>query len=116
MWTQIHYFWSLDPSNGKLVAKLARAALDGNAASRYLLAAILDIQAENDPERKPPPELLLGAADAGEPMAQIAVGGMYELGKDVAKNMETARRWYALAAAKGNVYAIDRLRFIGTPR
>jgi TPR repeat protein len=30
--------------------------------------------------------------------------------------METARRWYALAAAKGNVYAIDHLRFIGAPR
>lgn len=116
MWMQVQYLWVLEPSNGKLVARLARAALDGNAAARYLLAAILDIQAENDPERKPPPELLRGAAEAGEPMAQIAVGAMYEQGKDVAKNMETARRWYALAAAKGNVYAIDHLRFIGAPR
>jgi TonB family protein len=116
MWMQIQYFWNLEPSNGKLVARLARAALDGNAAARYLLAAILEIQAENDPARKPPPALLLGAADAGEPMAQIALGAMYEQGKEVAKSMETARRWYALAAAKGNVYAIDHLRFIGAPR
>jgi TonB family protein len=116
MWMQIQYFWNLEPSNGKLLARLARAALDGDAAARYLLAAILDIQADNDPARKPPPELLLGAADAGEPMAQIAVGAMYEQGKDVAKNMEMARRWYTLAAAKGNVYAIDHLRFMGAPR
>jgi TPR repeat protein len=60
-------------------------------------------------------ELKINAADLGEPMAQIALGAMYVEGELVGKDMDEARRWYARAAAQGNVYAIDRLRYFGAP-
>ncbi|CAH0307268.1 hypothetical protein SRABI118_04630 [Massilia sp. Bi118] len=113
MWLPMQYFWTLEPSTGRLMQRLAKAALEGNARSRYVLGAILEIQGKTERERSASLELEFGAAEGGEAMAQLAVAAMYEHGTQVGKNLEEARRWYGLAAAQGNVIAIDRLRFIG---
>jgi TonB family protein len=112
MWTVIHYVWTLEPSEGKTVTRLSKAAIEGDAASRYLLGAFLDAHATTDAERNKAHDLQVSAAEAGDPMAQVAVGGMYEKGKRLPKDMDAARLWFGLAAAQGNVYAIDHLRFI----
>lgn len=112
MWTIVHYGWTLEPSDGKMVTRLAKAALAGDAASRYLLGVFLEPRAASEAERKQAHDLQVSAAEAGEPMAQVEVGGMYEKGKRLPKDMDAARLWFGLAAAQGNVYAIDHLRFI----
>jgi TonB family protein len=114
MWTRVHYIWTMDPSNGKMFSRLKQAALDGDATSRYLLGAYALARAKTDAERDAAMALQRMAAEAGVPMAQVAVGAMYERGKTVPRDLAEARRWYGLAAAQGNVYAIDYLRLIGT--
>jgi TonB family protein len=114
MWTRVQYIWTMDPSNGKMMSRLKQAALDGDATSRYLLAAYALARAKTDDQRDQAMALQRTAAEAGVPMAQVAVGAMYERGKNVPRDMAEARRWYGLAAAQGNVYAIDHLRLIGT--
>jgi TonB family protein len=114
MWTRVQYIWSMDPSNGKMMSRLKQAALDGDARSRYLLAAYALARVKTDDQRDQAMALQRTAAEAGEPMAQVAVGAMYEHGRTVPRDMAEARRWYGLAAAQGNVYAIDHLRLLGT--
>jgi protein TonB len=115
MWMQVPYIWALDPSYAKLAPKLAEASFGGNAGARYLLGVVLERRAKSEAERREAMQLTVSAAELGEPMAQIALGERYEDGKLVDKDMDEARRWYARAAAQGNVYAIDHLRFIGAP-
>jgi TonB family protein len=116
MWTIVEYFWTLDPSDGKLVARLVKSAQNGDAASRYLLSAFLLPRAKTEAETSNLLKLQISAAEAGNAMAQGAMGGIYEQGKQVAKDMDEARRWFALAAAQGNLFAIDHLRFIDEAR
>jgi TonB family protein len=113
MWTRASYVWTMDPSNGKMMSRLKQAALDGDPRARYLLAAYALARVNTDDQRNQALALQRTAAEAGEPMAQVAVGAMYERGKTVPRDMAEARRWYGLAAAQGNVYAIDHLRLLG---
>jgi TonB family protein len=114
MWTRASSVWTTDPSNGKMMSRLKQAALDGDARARYLLAAYALPRVKTDEQRDQAMALQRTAAEAGEPMAQVALGAMYEHGKTVPRDMAEARRWYGLAAAQGNVYAIDHLRLLGT--
>jgi TPR repeat protein len=77
------------------------SGLDGDATSRYLFGAYAQARAKTDAERDAAMALQRIAAEAGEPMAQVAVGAMYERGKTVPRDMAEARRWYGLAAAQG---------------
>jgi TonB family protein len=113
MWTMVQYFWMFTPPNGRLVQRLAKAALAGDTRSRYLLGAILHVQATTDAERNKALEVERSAAEAGEPVAQAALGSMYEDGKLVPRDLTKARYWFGLAAAQGNVVAMDYLRLIG---
>jgi TonB family protein len=113
MWAQIQYVWRIDPSNGKTLKRLKQAALDGDAQARYVLAAIIGSRAKTEEEREAALTLVKVAAEAGEPMAQIALAQKYESGKQIPRDMDEARRWYAKAAEQGNVVAIDRLRLSG---
>jgi TonB family protein len=113
MWTSIQYLWSIDPSNGKTLAKLKQAALDGSAQARYVLSAIIESRAKTDEERAAALKLVALAADGGEPMAQVSLARRYESGKQIPRDMAEARRWYGKAAEQGNVIAIDHLRLIG---
>jgi TPR repeat protein len=78
-----------------------------------VLAAIISSRAKTEEEREAALTLVKVAAEAGEPMAQIALAQKYESGKQIPRDMDEARRWYAMAAEQGNVVAIDRLRLIG---
>jgi TonB family protein len=117
MWQNITYVWRIVPNNGVMVKGLAKAALKGNAAARYKLSFVLGTRARNQAESDEAMRFLIDAAEQGEPMAQIALGTLYESGRLAAgKNMDEARYWYGMAAARGNVFAIDHLRFIGAPK
>lgn len=113
MWTPVQYLWTIDPSNGKTLAKLKQAALDGSAQARYVLSAIIESRAKTDEERAAALKLVAVAAEAGEPMAQVSLARRYESGKQIPRDMAEARRWYGKAAEQGNVIAVDRLRLIG---
>jgi TonB family protein len=115
MWMTVQYLWTIDPSNGKTLAKLKQAALDGSAQARYVLGAIIGSRAKTDEERAAALRLVTAAAEGGEAMAQIALGQKYESGKQVPRDMDEARRWYGKAAAQGNVVAIDHLRIHDHP-
>jgi TPR repeat protein len=56
------------------------------------------------------------AAAANHAMAQMSMGMAYELGYGVAKDEQEALRWYELAAAQGNVLALERLRLGALPQ
>ena len=45
------------------------------------------------------------AAEGGDAIPQLRLGTMYEEGRGVAQNLTEARRWYGLAAARGNADA-----------
>jgi TonB family protein len=113
MWAPVQYIWTIEPSNGKLIAGLKQAALDGNAQARYVLSVIIASHAKTDEERAAAFKLVSIAAEGGEPMAQLSLARSYENGKQITRDMELARLWYAKAAAQGNVVAIDHLRLIG---
>jgi TonB family protein len=113
MWVPIQYLWSIEPSNGKLFNGLKQTALDGDVRARYVLGAILSVPSRTEDEQSAGLKLVISAAEAGEPMAQIALAAKYESGKQISRDMDEARRWYAKAAAQGNVIAIDHLRVIG---
>ena len=118
MWTRSEYIWEFHPPYSELVTKLANAARDGkpgNAGARYQLSALLGQPGRSEADLGKSRALKMNAAELGEPVAQVALGEMHEKGEGVAKNMDEARRWYAKAAAQGNVVAIDHLRFIGAP-
>jgi len=117
MWQHVTYVWRIVPNNGALVEGLAQAALAGNAAARYKLSYVLGTRARNQAEGDEAMGYLIDAAEQGEPMAQISLAMLYESGKlPGGRKMDEARYWYGLAAARGNVYAIDHLRFIGAPK
>jgi hypothetical protein len=84
---------------------LFRIAADrGDAIARFELGMIAD-------------EEIMGsgfhdfqlAADQGHSLAQSALGAAYEWGQGVGRDIKESRRWYALAAAKGDECAIERL-------
>jgi len=50
------------------------------------------------------------AAENGQVEAMFRLGGMYSQGKGVAKNLEEARKWWALAAEKGHPSAKVQLQ------
>lgn len=113
MWMIVQYLWTIDPSNSKALARLKQAAIDGSPQARYVLSAILSSRAKTDEERAAALTLVTLAAEAGEPMAQVALAQKYEGGKQIPRDMEEAHRWYAKAAAQGNVIAADHLRITG---
>jgi TonB family protein len=113
MWAPVQYVWSIEPSNGKLLKGLKQAALDGNVEARYVLGAILGTPSRSEAEQAAGLRLVISAAEAGAPMAQIALAAKYASGKQIPRDMDEARRWYAKAAAQGNVIAIDHLRVTG---
>jgi TonB family protein len=115
MWVSVQYLWSIEPSNGKFLKGLKQAALDGNAEARYLLGTTVGLHGKTEDERTAALKLVIIAAEAGDPMAQIALAAKYEGGKQIARDMDEARRWYGKAAAQGNIVAIDHLRIIGEP-
>lgn len=51
-------------------------------------------------------------AEQGNPEAQYKVGEMYELGKGVTKNLETAQVWYEKSAQKNHKKAKYKLMFL----
>jgi TonB family protein len=113
MWAPVQYLWSMEPSNGKLLKELKQASLDGNARARYVLGVIIGTHGKTEEERAAALTLVTIAAQAGDPMAQIALAQKYESGTQIPRDMGEARLWYAKAAAQGNVVAIDHLRLIG---
>jgi len=50
------------------------------------------------------------AAENGQVEAMSRLGGLYSQGKGVAKNLEEARKWWSLAAEKGNAAARAQLQ------
>lgn len=113
MWGQVQYVWTIEPSSGKMLKGLQQAALDGNLDARYALGAILDSPGRSEAEQAAGLKLVISAAEAGQPMAQLALAGKYESGKRIPRDMAEAHRLYAKAAAQGNVVAIDHLRVLG---
>ena len=49
------------------------------------------------------------AADQGDCLGQFLLGGGYENGRGVKKNVVSAHHWYGLSAAQGNSLAAERL-------
>ncbi len=113
MWGQVQYVWTMEPSSGKMLKGLQQAALDGNLEARYALGAILDSPGRTEAEQAAGLKLVISAAEAGLPMAQIALASKYESGKQVLRDIAEAHSLYAKAAAQGNVVAIDHLRVLG---
>jgi hypothetical protein len=74
MWTLIKYFWKLEPPGGRLVPKLAKAALDVSAKARFQLGVFLGKYAETEDVRRRSLALEFEAAELGEPIAQISQG------------------------------------------
>ena len=58
-------------------------------------------------------ELYQKAADQGEPYAQKNLGGLYEYGMGVAKDVNKAIELYQKSADQGNQAARDSLRGLG---
>lgn len=54
------------------------------------------------------------AADHGYAAAQYAVGGLYQYGEGVRKDLKEARKWYKLAADQGDEDAEKALRKLGS--
>lgn len=113
MWAPMLYIYTMRPPGKELVPRLAKAALAGDVNARFQLGLILEHAAKTNEEMRKAMELQVDAAELGHPIAQVTLGAMYEAGKRVPKNLDEARYWYGQAAAQGNVYAIDHLRFIG---
>jgi hypothetical protein len=49
------------------------------------------------------------AAEQGDYIGQLRLGGMFEHGQGVAQDIAEAIRWYRLAAAQGDADAQERL-------
>jgi len=113
MWMQVQYLWSIDPSNGKWFNGLRQAALDGDVQARYALGVMLEMPRRTETEKDAGLHLVISAAEAGEPMAQVSMAARYESGKRIPRDIAEAHRWYAKAAAQGNVVAMDHLRLLG---
>lgn len=113
MWGPVQHIWSVDPSNGKWFAGLKQAALDGDVKARYVLGVMLGMPGRTEAEQDAGQQLVTSAAQAGDAMAQIALAAKYEAGKRVPRDIPEAHRWYAKAAAQGNIVAIDHLRLLG---
>jgi TPR repeat protein len=45
---------------------------------------------------------ILKSAEQGDPNAQFELGGMYEIGKEVPRNLQKALKWYEKAAEQGH--------------
>jgi TPR repeat protein len=60
-------------------------------------------------------ELIIDAAERGDPMAQVMLAVEYESGANVGRDLTVARGWYAKAAEQGNVFAADHLRVLDAP-
>jgi TonB family protein len=113
MWTYADHAWEIAPGDGKLAENLAQAALDGDLAARFRLGLLLTRPDRTAVEWRQGMEFLLDAADRGQPLAQVTLATMYERGDRIPLDIEKARHWFTLAAAKGDVVAKDHLRFIG---
>jgi len=113
MWGQVQYVWTMEPSSGKLWKGLQQAVLDGNLEARYALGTLMSAPSRTEAEQAAGLKLVISAAEAGQPMAQIALASKYESGKQVPRDIAEAHRLYAKAAAQGNVVAIDHLRVLG---
>lgn len=91
------------------LASLKQAALDGDGAAIYELAA-----READ-GRGMPRDLALAAklyeqlADAGYAPAQFKLGSFYEKGSGVIRDLGQAKTWYDRAAERGNTRAMHNL-------
>jgi TonB family protein len=115
MWAFTYYFWYINNFDG-LKRRLAREALAGKAGARFQLGSILKMRATYEEMWRSGMELIIDAAELGDPMAQVMLAIEYETGANVEKDMIVARRWYGKAAEQGNVFAADHLRLSGEPR
>jgi TonB family protein len=115
MWSYVVYFWYIN-NDEKLKRRLAREALDGKAGARFQLGLILKMRATYEEMWRKGMELIIDAAERGDPMAQVMLGVEYESGANVGRDLTVARRWYGKAAEQGNVIAADHLRVLGAPR
>jgi TonB family protein len=112
MWAFAHYFWYIN-NYEKLKRRLAREALSGKPGARYQLGATLKMNATYEEMWRNGMELIIDAAQQGDPMAQVMLAIEYESGANVDRDMAVALRWYTKAAEQGNVFAKDHLRIIG---
>jgi TonB family protein len=112
MWSYVVYFWYIN-NDEKLKRRLAREALDGKAGARFQLGLILKMRATYEEMWRNGMELIIDAAEQGDPMAQVMLAVEYESGANVERDMTVARRWYGKAAEQGNVFAADHLRVLG---
>ena len=90
---------------------LATAADRGYAKAQYNLGLLHynDEEVNNDKEAL---RNFKRSADQGFTHAMFMVGICYQHGIGAALDLEDARRWYELAAAKGNKLAIARLEML----
>lgn len=115
MWAFVHYFWIINNSEN-LKRRLARESLAGKPGARYQLGALLKMRATYEEMWRSGMELIIDAAEQGDPMAQVMLAIEYESGANVDRDMDAALRWFNKAAAQGNVFAQDHLRIMSMPR
>lgn len=115
MWAFVHYFWTINNSEN-LKRRLAREALAGKPGARYQLGALLKMRATYEEMWRSGMELIIDAAEQGDPMAQVMLAIEYESGANVDRDLQVALRWYAKAADQGNVFAKDHLRIMRDAR
>jgi TPR repeat protein len=90
------------------------AASDGEAKAFTNLGTLMVRgQVTDKPDPAAAQLLWLAAAARGEPVAMFDLGAMYERGIGVTADLAIAKKWYALAAAKGHAQARDALKRLG---
>ena len=99
----------------KKAERLYRAAADrGDAVAQYNLG-LLQYNDEEVENHKEALRNFKRSAEQGYTDAMYMVGCCYENGDGAEADLDEARRWYELAAPKGNKYAIAGLERIDAP-
>jgi TPR repeat protein len=118
MWYPVTFSWvrTSEPEDKRSLERTRAAAAQGDVKAQFAMATLYAYRAATDPSaRAEQLDWLRKAAEGKLAMAQMHLGAAYELGIGVAQDEKEALRWYELAAAQGNVLAIERLRLGGIP-
>lgn len=95
--------------SAKATAWYARAAGQGLAEAQYQLAELY-LESGQPPGRAI--DLLMRAAEQGHPAANLALGTLYQLGDQVARNHLIAKTYYEAATDRGNITARNNLAWL----
>lgn len=107
------YYYEVKKNDKTAEKWLYAAAQAGNAGAQYYLALVYDAAKEGKHPNKEIVQYLEQSASQGYVDAQLMLGKIYQFGRRaIPKDIDLARKWYDMAAAKGSQEAMERLEMI----